>query len=861
MAHIGTRTLIAVAVAAASTYTGATTFDVSGADRIEVNPAAYEQVVLEGQAVRSQDGIDFDTPHVQGDFINNADFNLSGAGVDAIGIDTDEMDGRASIGGSFINNGSINANGQGAYGILISDTNIGESGARDDDRGNVINKGTISITDTSGKVAEDVQGGITIEHSHLAGDVINAGTISVDAVNAHGISLDGSRGSLLVERDVINKGAIQVRGKNAKGLVLDEVTLGNRSHQLSGTDLINSGTISVEGQNSRAAMLDDTTFNTIENTGNLRAQGEGSVGLLIHDSESAATRSLTTSGNIHGDEAGIRVTDRDEKFHHWIVMDGGTISSLNNAIEGNGNTDLDINGGTIIGDVSGIVEAFVAGQVTVHSSVFDTKHLDVSSGNLYFAEIHSNVTGDMNVSSGAGVTVRVADSADTNKGLVQVGGKAVLEKGSIVSVHANNGEYTQSGRRYVLIRADQLQDLGALVVSATPLLTVTGAMSDNKNLSAHIALATGDEALGGLERMGLSQNTVRATKAFLDGVMANLPTDSNLYQSFINADEAQLTKLANQLNPEVNGGSHAASMAASGLTTNAVTSRAAAVGVNSGDALVDTGAWVKVLDGNTDQSARGGVAGFDADSQGIVIGADGKIDTQTTIGFAYGHVKTDVDSDTGNKTDVTSHMFTAYGAWEDGPMSVIGSLSYGISDNESTRYVAGERAKADYDSKTLSADVIGGYKIELDDKFSVQPQLGARYTRVKIDSFTEKGTAAALSTGSQNIEVFDIGAGFQFGADLSDFKPFGADLGNLKPSARVMAYRDLARDSAQTTSAFVLGGNTFVTNGADATKWTYEAGLGLDWSKDNYTVSMNYDYARKADFNADTLALTFRWDF
>lgn len=853
MAKFGTKTLIAVAVATASTYANAQTFDVAGPDRLNIGKGAFEQIILKGQAARGVDGIDFDTPDVAGDFVNNADFNLNGAGVDAIGIDTELSQDRSKIGGSFINNGSISATGAGASGILISDTNIGKSGVKDDALGNIENNGTISIIDNSGAPSEDAQGGITVEHSNLYGDVVNKSTISVIATDAHGIRLDGRKAATSVHRDVINKGTIDVQGRNAQGLALNSVTLGNREAGQRGTDVINEGTIRAQGQNATAVMLDSTDFHNFENKGTIDGRGQGSVGLHIHNSGHIGEDGIANSGRIHGDAAGIRITDASGGGlgNHFIKMFGGTISSPNKAIEGNGQTDVDLYGGTIIGDVTGIAEAFVSGNVTVHSSLFDAKELDIFSGNLYFAEVHAAVSGDMTVSQGAGVTVRVSDSANSNQGLVQAGGKVVLEKGSVVSVNANKGEFTKNSTRYVLISADELVNLGASVISATPLLTVTNSISDGKNLTANVGLATGAEAVDGLKRMGANRNTLQATQAFVDGVLANLPTDSALYKSFMSVEGDDLVKLAGQLNPEINGGTQAASMAATGLTSSAVTSRAASVGANSGEALVDTGAWVKVLDGNTDQGTRGGVAGYDADSQGIVVGADGKIDDQTTIGFAFSHIITDVSSDNGNKTDVKSNILTAYGAWEDGPLSVIGSLSYGKSDNESKRYIAGESAKADYDSRTIAADVIGGYKIDLDDKFSIQPQIGARYTQVKIDGFTEKGSAAALETGSQKIEVFDIGAGMQFAADLGDFKP----------TARLMAYRDLARDTAQTTSAFVMGGNTFVTSGADATKWTYEAGVGVDWSNKNYTVSANYDYARKADFNADTLSMTFRWDF
>jgi len=165
--------------------------------------------------------------------------------------------------------------------------------------------------------------------------------------------------------------------------------------------------------------------------------------------------------------------------------------------------------------------------------------------------------------------------------------------------------------------------------------------------------------------------------------------------------------------------------------------------------------------------------------------------------------------------------------------------------------VAGERAKGDYDSTVLSADLSAGYKFPLNENLDLMPTLASRYSKVKIDSFSEKGTDASLHAGSQSLEVLDVGGGFKLQGNYGDFKP----------NARLMAFHDFAQDNANTTSSFMLGGNTFATTGAPATKWTYEAGVGLEWTQGQYTVGASYDYTHKADFNADTFSLTGRYDF
>lgn len=878
MANIGRKTILALAIAAATSVQAAPTnqIDVSGNTAILVPTGAFDSMTLTGAAVRPTglDGIDFDGPQITGDFTNNATFNLNGDYVDAIGIDDDTTKG--VIGGSFVNNGTITANGYNASGINIADTEIGVDGG-DDSNGNVVNNGTINVIDQSGTAPTEEQAAIMLENVRLHGDLINKGTLNVTATNAWGIKVDGEDQNSLdtfkyarIDRDVINDGTISVTGANARGIELNNVNFGQ--------DVENNGTINASGANATALRLDRTDYNRIMNTGTINATGAHSVGIEIRESfgntvlNHAATSTtgqnpqylmqngIINEGTIKADGVGIKITNdllqtgpgetsNVDNFYR-ITQNKGTISGGEAAIDGNGQANLYLNGGSIIGNIEGIRAAFVNGDVMISSSLIEANSLEVATGNLYVAEV-TNVTGDMIVRSGAGLSLFVNNATDPTKAIAAVDGKLTLEQGSVVGVTTNPGAFSKTTTKYVLLSAGELVNLGAQVKTLTPLLAVTNVAVENNSLTANIGLASGEQAGDGLSAIGIDRNGLAASKAFIDGVLSKLPANSNLYQTFINANDAQLRRLATQLQPETNRAAQTASLSATGLAASAIGNRAASVGANSGDALIETGAWVKVLHGNSDQNSRGGIAGYDANSNGLIIGADGKLNEQTTLGLAFSHVRTDVSGDNGNDTDVTTNLLSAYGSWEQGPYSVLGTLSLGKGDNESKRYVAGERAKGDYDSTVLAADLSAGYTIKLNDNLNIIPTVATRYSKVKIDSFTEKGTDAALRSGSQSLEVFDLGGGVKLEGQY----------GNFKPTARLMAYHDFAQDNANSTSSFSLGGNTFVTTGAPATKWTYESGVGLDWTKGNYTIGASYDYTRKADFNADTFTLKARYDW
>ena len=67
-----------------------------------------------------------------------------------------------------------------------------------------------------------------------------------------------------------------------------------------------------------------------------------------------------------------------------------------------------------------------------------------------------------------------------------------------------------------------------------------------------------------------------------------------------------------------------------------------------------------------------------------------------------------------------------YGNWAHDNFFVDTSLMYGWNDNESKRYIAGTRAKANYDSEIFGVNALAGYTFQLDKQWLLEPQVGAR---------------------------------------------------------------------------------------------------------------------------------------
>ncbi|MCY1304562.1 outer membrane autotransporter barrel domain protein [compost metagenome] len=155
----------------------------------------------------------------------------------------------------------------------------------------------------------------------------------------------------------------------------------------------------------------------------------------------------------------------------------------------------------------------------------------------------------------------------------------------------------------------------------------------------------------------------------------------------------------------------------------------------------------------------------------------------------------------------------------------------------------------------MGANLLAGRTFLLDNGLLLEPRAAARYANVDIDGFSESGSSAALSTGSQRYEVGELGAGVRLAGN------FASGSGNLQPELRLMAYQDLIGDQTASTSTFVLGGTPFATNGAEPARSSFEAGVGVDYRVGALTLTAGYDYLTKEDFNADTFTAKVRYDF
>lgn len=855
------KTLLALMVGAISTQVLAVEFDLGQGKNIWASETFNEPVTITGQLSQVVDpsttlpaGLGFTDTHIQGSLINRADITLDSQGktIRAMAIDPMYWTGPnnlppSTITGDVIQAGNILMSHGGYEGLEIGDATIG---------GSVINSGTIRSTaplpnaPTLGFVGGGE--GIYLHGTTIGGDVSNTGVINMDGRGATGLILDVDGATpTTIGGKILNSGSIIATGEDALGIEVETATSALR--------IENSGLVSADGSAARGVLFYNGTIDYILNTGTLEAKGTDASafefsGATFAANSASGARGIVNRGTITADGTAILVNASEQTSPFEINQQAGEIRSNSGvAVDAANLATLNWTGGAIVGDLLNLNAVNVAGQANFTGTRISAP-VSINSGSLNLSAQGTRVTGDLNVANGAGIDMHLSDRVVPTSAYLTVNGTATFANASKLTVSANPGDFasTHDGTQYTLLQATQVQDNGLSVSSSSALLDVLSYSADAQTVKAVVAVKADGQVQQDLAAVGASAASATAVNRFKNGVLSQLGSDDQVFQALANAGTAErLAQISDQLKPDVNRGALDVALSGQTVVNGAIFNRL----TEQREQQQRGGVWVQGLSSNMDQDGRGGANGYSANSSGMAVGVDGRVNDTTTLGVAYSYLNSNIHSDQGNKTDVEGHALSLYGNWSLQDWFVDGSLSYGHNDNQSKRHIAGTTAKGSYDSNVLSASVIGGYSFKPSQAVVIEPRVAARYASVRMDGYDEKGSSAALSTRSQRYEVGELGAGVRLAGNL----PMGA--GSLQPEATLMAYHDLMGDRVAQTSNYVLGGSAFTVTGASVARDSYEASVGVNYQVSDFTVGASYTRQARSGFDADGVMLKARYAF
>lgn len=326
--------------------------------------------------------------------------------------------------------------------------------------------------------------------------------------------------------------------------------------------------------------------------------------------------------------------------------------------------------------------------------------------------------------------------------------------------------------------------------------------------------------------------------------------------------EQEVSDAVSQTMPLLAGNSALASNSALTGMNRVIQSRMDANrGMSSGDEFYgDRKLWLKTFGSWADQDDRSGVSGFDANTAGLVLGADATVSEQTRIGVALAYANSNIDSNSNtapNSADVDMYQVIGYGSHSLDPNTEL-NFQAGVGQNNTdgkrdVRFL-GDTATADYSSLVATAGVGLARTFTLSEKTAFTPSVRTDYTWIKDEGYTEKGSSANLKVDSNTTEQWIVGI---------DGKLSHA----FMPSTRVVANLglgyDLLNSQSSINAAFAAEpGIGFTTRGLDPSPWRQNAGLGLIHdTASGIEVSLRYDAEHSEGFVSQTASVKARWDF
>lgn len=225
------------------------------------------------------------------------------------------------------------------------------------------------------------------------------------------------------------------------------------------------------------------------------------------------------------------------------------------------------------------------------------------------------------------------------------------------------------------------------------------------------------------------------------------------------------------------------------------------------------GAFLNVHLGSGEVDASDRQDGFDYDLQGLVVGADYRLNDQTALGmaFSYSHLDSDFNRSptvAGGGLEADGYNLALYGTWYQDDLYLSGVLGYGRTDFELDRRIivpsnnpnvptVNRTASADTDSRQWLLSLSAGYE-QSSGALTYGPYLRVDYLDAKIDGYSEEG-ALGLNLRVDDFDVESLVG--TVGARVS--YAVSRNFGVLLPQARAEWHHEFQNDS-QTIEARYL---------------------------------------------------------
>jgi outer membrane autotransporter protein len=672
----------------------------------------------------------------------------------------------------------------------------------------------------------------------LRGTLTNNGVISGTS-NASGQSYAYGISGLAMQGVLRNSGSISATSSSADGNAFARgLDISNSTSAEALIDNLASGRITAEatGQSGYAsAVFVDTMGGTLTNRGQISANINAVSGRAAGVFSNSFSGTLNNYGTIVG-----TATNGGLGYSIYIGPSVGSSSKVNNMQGGVLRGKLFLSGDGVNVNNAGLIDlpmrldaGYVRGDFT-QTATGILRIMADGSGEDHYSQLQAR---NADIAGKAFVDVKQVNTLAVGQTLVGV--VSVFGSGKLT------GNFAQVKDNSALFNFKSLATQGAgghIDFQIVKDLTAVEAVNTSNNPAAR-------GAAGALDRI-IDSGTSNPNMQTVIDALGNLGT------------EQEVSDAVSQTLPLFAGSSTIALNSALTGISRVIESRMDANrGMSSGDEFYgDRKLWLKTFGSWADQDDRNNVSGFDANTAGLVMGADATVSEQTRIGVALAYANSTIDSNSKvapNSADIDMYQVIGYGSHsldQNTELNFHAGIGQNNTDGKHDILFLGETAKSDYSSLVATAGLGLGRTFKLNETTDFTPSVRTDYIWIKDEGYTEKGSSANLKVDSQTTDQWIVGID---GKLSHEFMPSTRVVANLG-----LGY-DLLNSQSTVNAAFAAEpGIGFTTRGLDPSPWRQNAGLGvIHDTASGMEVSLRYDAEHSEGFLNQTASVKARWDF
>ena len=739
------------------------------------------------------------------------------------------------------------------------------------------------------------QDGITDGHNlgnlNLSADLNTA--IDVDLSNAKGDELTGSTKATSTDGKKILIDNIKVLADGTNHIVKIQVADANIKDVM---DLANDAKVVMNPSDTNSYLV---VYEKDADSGNLKFGNVKALETAVQ-LETASNRMFAMGSDISTD------------------TDLGALTGASLSISGNGHTiDGAGFGGMTIADnqtvslndvtVKGFSGAFAENNGTMNIAAGAGNELNLNSGISGSGDINAKGEGKLNINSNIaankmtvlggelnlknGSELANVENFVANGGVLNVGDqtvnlkKAKFNDGSTLAINVKsdgNGllkadSLTVNGGQLKATLGQGLVDMQnqhktvTLLESGTEFVNKFADVADNNMYRFEKADKAGDYIISLAktaedvsQENGGTQNNAGEAKAWVDGskfeqgsVSADVADKlADLAQNDAKGFNEALSALAPSDNSEVrtNSISHSTEMFRAVVSHLDDVSKKNQYGLSSGDAVDGVSVWAKAFGNHAKVDNTSKAYGFKSDGYGATLGIEKQLDNAFKVGLGYSYFYNDVDGFM-RDSNVNTHTGFVYGEYRPNNWYTNAIASYGYSEYDENKHVAGDVYKAKYDVDNIGAQVMTGYNASVA-KVDVTPEAGLRYNNIHRDNYVD---SAGQAVKAETMDVMTAVAGLKVGKDLVSC--FGLHEVYWRPEARLAATYDLISDKENAVVS-LSNGSGYVVKGQRLNRFGVETGAGVTfYLSPDVESSVGYEGKFRKDYQDHTGYVSAKYKF